>query len=257
MKYLVLALLWSSEACSWGSIGHRVVAQLAEQRLSPVAKARLKTILVKDSLADVSNWPDMIRSDEQWHHASPWHYVTVEDSKTYTPSEAAKHGDVINAIEKFSAQLANKKSTSEEKRQAVAFLVHFVGDIHQPLHVGRGDDKGGNTIDMNWFGEAVNLHQIWDEKLIEQEKLSYSEYVRFVDKAPDNQKKLWEKTPLFGWAEESKALREKVYSYPAKRSKYWEYEYRYRMMPIVNERLQQAGVRLATLLNGIFRAPKH
>lgn len=252
MKILFFIFLIPLKAWSWGSIGHRVVAQIAEKNLSPISQARLKLILGKDSLADVANWPDFVRSDKKWHHADPWHYVTVEDGKSYSAKEASKSGNIIEAIERFSKELADPKTSPEKKRYAVAFLVHFVGDIHQPLHVGRGADKGGNTIELKWFGRKSNLHQIWDEKMIDMEKLSYSEYVRFIDKANDEQKKKWAKTPLFGWAEESMSYRELVYSYPTKRNPYWEYEYRFKALPVVNLRLQQAGVRLATLLNNIL-----
>lgn len=254
---MILLSLWlqlvTQSAHAWGPIGHRVIAELADERLSPVAKARLKSILGKESLADVANWPDLVRSDPAWRHADPWHYVTVEDAKSYDPKSANPNGDVIEAIERFSRELAQPKTTVEKQRQAVAWLVHLVGDIHQPLHVGRGADRGGNEIQLKWFGKKTNLHSIWDEKLIEMEQLSYSEYVRFVNKASDEEKLSWSKTPLFGWALESQGLRGQVYSYPKKDSKYWEYDYRYRMQPILQQRLQQAGVRLATLLNGVLR----
>ena len=253
MKLLILCLLWSGQVLAWGSIGHRVVAQLAEERLSPNAKARLRVILGRDTLADIANWPDAIRSDSRWVMADPWHYVTIEDGQSYNPTTANTKGDVIQAIERFKRELIDAKSTALQKREAVAFLVHFVADVHQPLHVGRGADRGGNSIELKWFRASSNLHQIWDEKLIEMERLSYREYARFIDKASEEQKVAWGRVGLLGWAEESKALRTQVYNFPSTRARNWEYNYRYQMMPIVHERLQQAGVRLAALLNESLR----
>lgn len=251
--FLLLTLL-SFDVEAWGPLGHRVVAQLAQNRLTPTTKARLALILGKDELVDVANWADMVRSDEAWRKADPWHYVSVEDGKSYDPKTASKDGDVIWAIEKFAADLSNPKTQAQQKREAVAFLVHFLGDLHQPLHVGRAGDKGGNTIELKWFGKTTNLHHVWDEELLSMEQLSYTEYARFIDKASDEQKKAWEKTPLLGQAEESQALRDVVYSFPSARGKYWEYQYRYKVLPLAHQRLQQAGVRLAALLNGILAA---
>lgn len=255
MKFLWMALFFSTSVLAWGPIGHRVVAQLAEARLSPVARAKIKVLLGKQTLADVANWPDLIRSDPKWEHAAPWHYVTVEDGKSYDPKSVSKQGDVIEAIERFTRYLADPKYPQDKKAEAVKFLVHFVGDIHQPLHVGRGEDHGGNMIALDWFGREVNLHTIWDEKIIQMEELSYTEYVRLIDKATAADEKEWASTPLIGWAEESMALRPQVYEYPEKREpKKWEFVYLFKNQPTINHRLLQAGVRLAALFNHVFKA---
>jgi len=253
MKWLLLSFLVAQSAGAWDNTGHRVVAQLAETQLSPIAQAKLKLILGKESLADLANWADWIKSDPQWQHAWHWHFLSVEDGKSYDPKDASKSGDVIDAIQRFSRELADAKMPPHKRREAVAFLVHFVGDIHMPLHVGRAADQGGNKIELNWFGSDTNLHSIWDNKLIQMENLSYTEYAKLLGKTSEAQRAEWAKTPLMGWAEESMALRELVYSYPEKREKGWEWAYRFKALPVVHLRMQQAGTRLATLLNGIFR----
>jgi len=117
-----------------------------------------------------------MRSDPAWHHASPWHYVNIGDDETYETAQKNPEGDVVEAIQRLTGVLRDSQATPQDKVVAVKFLVHFVGDIHQPLHVGRHDDQGGNTIQVQWFGAPSNLHKVWDEQLIEAQKLSFSEF---------------------------------------------------------------------------------
>ncbi len=252
MKCLwLLSLITLNAAYAWGPIGHRVVGEIAQQRLKPEVAKKVSEILEKRTLPDVANWADLIRSDPAWKKASPWHYVSIEDSKKYKDIAPVKEGDVIWAVEHFSEVLKNKKSTPKDLREAISFLVHFIGDLHQPLHVGRKADLGGNTISLKWFGKKTNLHEIWDEKIIELEQLSYTEYAAFLERSIEINKS-WEKDPLMTWIAESQALRPLVYDFPAKPARYWEYEYRFKTHKILNERLMQAGIRLASVLNEIL-----
>ena len=144
------------------------------------------------------------------------------------------------------------------KMVALTFLVHFVGDAHQPLHVGRGGDLGGNKVAVNWFGELSNLHKVWDEGLIESEHLSFSEYARFIDHPTQEDIKSWQSAAVDEWAKESIALRYQVYEIWAQTSRTnhlpdLSYQYAYNNVPVIKQRLVQAGVRLAGLLNAIFK----
>jgi hypothetical protein len=129
-----------------------------------------------------------------------------------------------------------------------------MGDIHQPLHVGRADDQGGNANKLTWFGVSTNLHEIWDEKLIEMEKMSYSDYALFVDKRDNTRESVWAQAPIAVWMQESMAMRSLVYdNIPALTPentlpKYWEYKYYYKVSATMNQRMLMAGVRLAALL---------
>lgn len=251
MKHLILLFCFSTSAFAFGPIGHRVVAEIAQQKLSPKKLQIINEIIAPDKLPDLANWPDMIRSDPAWRKASPWHYVSIEDKETYAKSKKNPEGDVITAIQNFKKVVTNKKSTKAQKKEAIAFLTHFIGDLHQPLHVGRASDRGGNTITLKWFGRKTNLHEIWDDKMIEMEQLSYTEYVLMINKADPKLESQWAKDSLMTWIEESQKLRPLVYSYPAKATKYWEYEYRYKMQNILNERLLKAGIRLAATLEDL------
>ncbi len=250
MKHLLLPALLLSAApvWAWGPLGHRIVGQLAENRLSPAAKDKLRAILGKETLADVANWPDFVRSDPAWKKADPWHYVSVEDGKKYGDKRPSPDGDVLVAMKTFREVVTDPKAPVTKRRDAVAFLVHFVGDVHQPLHVGRAGDRGGNTIELRWLGEKTNLHWIWDSKLLEVEQMSYSDYVRFIDKASPEQEKAWAEVPVSGWTQEAMALRPLVYGFPTKPRAGWEWAYRFKALPVAHEQLLKAGVRLAAML---------
>jgi hypothetical protein len=256
MKLSILAVLalLSFNAWSWGTIGHRVVGHLADQRLTKTTKLKVAALLGKETLADVANWADWIKSDANWRHANPWHYISIADDKKLSETQRAEEGDIAQAIERFTVELKNKKLSNEKRREALAFLVHLIGDLHMPLHVGRKEDAGGNKISLKWFGRKTNLHEIWDEKIIEMEKMSYRDYAAWIDKASTSDEKKWRATDLSVWMQESQDLRELVYSFPKEKKlpPYWEYEYRYRTYLVLNQRLLQAGVRLAAHLEKIL-----
>ncbi|MBY0518177.1 MAG: S1/P1 nuclease [Bacteriovoracaceae bacterium] len=256
MKNIILITLslWSLGAWAWGNIGHRVVAQIAESRLTPKTLAKVYQLTGKETLADIANWPDWIKSDENWPQASIWHYVSIPDGQTYNDIPHSAKGDIIQAIEKFSKEVGDTTLSKEKRWEALAFLVHLVGDIHQPLHAGKSDDQGGNLLKMTWFEHNSNLHEVWDEKVIEMEKLSYTDYVAFIDKKDRSRETVWSQAPLMVWLEESIAMRSFVYdSLPVvpvgdPMPKAWEYKYYYKVSKRLNERLLMAGVRLAALL---------
>ncbi len=249
---MILSVL-SFNAFGWGNIGHRVVGKIAESRLSPAALAKVYAITGKDTLADLANWPDWIKSDESWAHASVWHYVSIPDGQTYEDITRNPQGDIVQAIERFSKEIGDASLSRQKRREALAFLVHLMGDIHQPLHVGRVEDQGGNATKLTWFGVNTNLHEVWDEKLVEMEKMSYSDYALFIDKKDTVRENAWRTAPIAVWMAESMAMRSLVYdNIPATTQdglpKYWEYKYYYKVSAAMNQRMLIAGVRLAALL---------
>jgi hypothetical protein len=252
-KATLVLLLVPALAFSWGKTGHRVVGQIAENHLSPKAAKAVRELLGPDSLAEVSNWADEIRSDPSWKRADPWHYVNIPDGETYETMSKNPAGDVIVALKKFEATLRNPAAPKEERIQALKFMVHMIGDLHQPLHAGKRDDLGGNRVSVHWFRsvEATNLHTVWDDLIIEQEKLSFTEWTRFLDHPTAAEVKDWQATSYAGWMEESFKLRDRCYDFKPELP--LSYEYVYKSMPIVKQRLLQAGVRLAGTLNHIFQ----
>ena len=250
-KILLLSFLIFAFANSygWGSTGHRVVGMVASKHLNAKAKKNLIKLLGQNSLAEVSNWMDEIRSDSTWNYTSDWHWVTIETGKTYEESPKNPKGDVIATLEKIISEL--KKHTLDQKTEVeyIKMLVHLVGDIHQPLHVGCCDDQGGNKVKVKWFGRETNLHSVWDSGMIDDTKLSYSELAGFLDEPDAATLAAWQKKPLLDWAYESMSFRKQVYNIGDGNLSY---KYSYKNLSLVYERLNQAGIRLAGVLNEIY-----
>lgn len=248
--FLVLCLL-SFDALSWGKIGHRIVGEIAERELNSKAQKEIKKILGHESLSQVSNWPDLMKSNSSFDKYGSWHYVSVSDESSYSKSKKDPNGDIITALNHCEKILRAKTSTLVDKQFALKYLVHLAGDIHQPLHVGRKKDHGGNKIKLYWFGQRTNLHKIWDEDLIELQKLSYTEYTDYIYHVSPDQRKVWNETPALIWARESHSLRSQVYDFKAKKN--WEWDYNYKNISTLNSRMLMAGVRLGGLLNNIYK----
>ena len=253
MKYkvtLILFLFLALKASSWGLTGHRTIGQIAEYHLSKKAKKEVQKILGTETLADVANWLDFIKSEPAYDYMKPWHYVTIPDGQTYATAAKAPEGDVIWAINNFIGQLKSDTLTREEQQFAIKALVHFIGDIHQPLHVGTGTDRGGNDVKVKYFWENSNLHRVWDSGMIDKQQLSYTEWVLRINHATTEQVAQWQAASVNDWALESMALRDSAYKIGA--DKNLSYRYNYDHIAQVEQRLLQAGVRLAGVLNDIF-----
>lgn len=241
-------------AWSWGATGHRVVGAIAQRHLSESAAAGVGDLVGPAGLARVADWPDDIRSDAVLgKDKETWHYVTIPDGETYETVEKEPKGDIVERIRHFEAVLRDPATEREARWDALAWLVHLVGDVHQPLHVGREGDAGGNAVLVLWFGEPSNLHRVWDSEMIDRTHLSFSEIVGFIDHPTPEEVETWQASDLLDWVVESMALREQVYDLGDRKLGYG---YRYKNRPVVERRLLQAGVRLAGLLNAIFAPPR-
>lgn len=156
-------------ASAWGAEGHRLIAEVAEGQLTAAARAEIDRLLAVEpgaTLASVSTWADEVRSPSTAH----WHYVNFQRDVNcrYEPVRSCLQGScVVGAIERQLAVLASKAS-DDERLKALKYVVHFVADVHQPLHAGFADDRGGNTYQLQAHGRGTNLHALWDSGLIKQ-----------------------------------------------------------------------------------------
>ena len=253
-KRQVLSLiLFSAHAFSWGRLGHRITGQVAYENLNDQAKKVVNTLSPTESLANISNYPDFIKSDpvmrKKYNH---WHYVspTAKTSIKKYIKDNPKKENIIFGIKHFITILKNQKATPADRTFALKFLAHLVGDIHQPLHVGHAHDRGGNSVKLNWFTKKTNLHAIWDESMIQMQELSFTEYTAEIKQRFSNRSDFNLTLDPIVWAQESNDYLPKVYAYKAK--KYWEYDYNYQHIEFLNERLYLGGMRLAKLLNSIL-----
>lgn len=250
-KILIAQLLVLACLCSygWGPTGHRATGLVAEKYLTKKAKKELLRILNDQSLAMASTWMDEIRSDSTYDYMSDWHWVTIQDGQTYDQSEKNPNGDIIQTLERIIAALKSKKLTPKEETQHIKILAHLVGDIHQPLHVGGGNDRGGNDVKVTWFRNDSNLHRIWDSDMIDDTRLSYTELGESLEKPDAVKLTAWQKATVRDWATESMSYRSRIYDYGNGKLGY---KYAYDNFDIVRLRLLQSGVRLAGLLNEIY-----
>ncbi len=254
MKKIVCILLFIplfvAQAMAWGQNGHRAVGLIAEQHLSKKAKKNIAKLLQDNSLAEVSVWMDDIKSDTAYNHTHDWHWVTIPAGMKYEQTEKNPNGDIIMTIERLVEELKTNKLTPAQHTEYLKYLVHLVGDLHQPLHVGKEGDSGGNAVKLQWFGQNSNLHRVWDSDMIDGKNLSFTELAQFVGTPSKNQVKAWQATGVRDWAYESVSYREQVYNIPADGR--LGYRYSYDNFSIVEQRILQAGVRLAGLLNEIY-----
>ena len=232
--------------------GLPATARLAlwQQHLGKKAKKAVYRILGTESLAIASTWMDDVRSDHAWDHTRDWHWVTIPDGGTYASAERNPKGDVVEAIGRMQALLRSDTVPAERKREHLRMLIHMVGDMHQPLHVGRGDDKGGNDLQVQWMKKGSNLHRVWDSEMIELEGLSYTELAASLDHPTREQVKAWQEGTVAQWAEENIPLRPDIYA--VEPGDNLGYEYKYRNWATVRQQLLKGGIRLAALLNAIY-----
>ncbi len=255
-KLLLAALLLSIYGFSanddWGKTGHRATGQIADTYLTKKAKRAVNRLLKGHSLAFVSTYADDIKSDDRYREYSPWHYVNFSFDKKYEEETPSEYGDLVQGIHKCLKVLKDKEASNEEKEFYLKMLVHFIGDLHQPLHVGRGEDKGGNDIQVRWFKEGSNLHRVWDSDMIDYYGMSYTELSSNAAPLSKTQIETIKNGNVLDWVHESQALAKKVYA-SANAGEKLGYKYMYNYFPMVRTQLQKGGIRLATILNEIFR----
>ncbi len=255
-RIFILLTMLPSFAYSWGPLGHRVVGLIAESRISPRTEQAVRALLGNESLSDVANWADSLKSTGQYRKAVWYHFEKIPDNYLYLqnlkalPDWQKQKGGVVTAILEANKVLRDTRAPFEEKRDALKFLVHFVGDIHQPLHTGRPEDNGGVKVKVIWFGEESNLHRLWDSSMIYSGHRPKSdiEYLEYLERTFQNHQVRTE-MDVEAWLNESLALREAAYDkiYETNQTLYQKLH-----LPEVDRRIYESGLRLADMLNQIF-----
>ena len=249
-------LFISLHSSAWGLLGHRIVGEIADTYLTKKARNEVYSILGNESIAMSSNWADFIKSNPAYNYLYNWHFInldgglTEEQFNNYLVSDTAV--DAYTKINFLVAELKNRQLEAETKRLYLKLLIHIVGDIHQPLHVGRLQDLGGNKIKVLWFKDSSNLHQVWDERLINFQQLSYTEYARAINYTTKELVQQWQGMSLANWIYQSYLLAQKIYADIQHPDQKLDYKYNYEYLGILNQQLLQGGVHLAGLLNEIF-----
>lgn len=275
--FLLILTLSFTNAYAWGPAGHRIVAEVAQNNLSTEAKNMILEIQAELNLAKIATYPDDMKSapdkktfiwakcknnkcidyQQLWKDTYNWHFVSVKDD--------FKSFDNLNAKIRIQEAIDILKYSDNNltKRGALSWLVHLVGDIHQPLHDGRSSDMGGNTIWVKFFNKPYNLHQIWDSKMIDYFALSYTEYSNFLSTSTDyitsidgyfsnKNYKIFATDNLDEMLQNSLKEVQNIYSgLPKDRN--LGFDYIYQNSTILNKQLLTAGISLAMILNNIAK----
>jgi hypothetical protein len=258
MKKLYVFVVFAVILISWGAVGHRTVGSIAQKHLTPKALAGVRDLLGGQSLSDVANWADSVRSLPAYKQTGPWHYINLPlglDSVAFKNRvENMLEANVYSALVAQMRLITDNTVSRERKVDALKFIVHFVGDLHQPMHVSREEDKGGNTIQLNYDGQGTNLHAVWDSKLIDHTGLDYQQLAAKYDNASAAQIRQWQNDPVVKWMWESYQITGKLYAeVDSMHGRSIGQAYYDEHIATVALRLEQAGVRLAGLLNVLFR----
>jgi hypothetical protein len=256
----VTSLLSTSYTYAYGSLGHEIVGEIATSHLCARAAGEVEQLLDGESLGRASRWPDWIRKEPKWRKSRPWHFINVADNDHISAVTGRSEGDVIWAIEKFRDELADQSLSDLKRAEALRFLAHFIADVHQPLHVGRYEDRGGNKVAVIFDGRKSNLHKFWDAQwLLKMDRSSrdvdMAGHIASINALGVEHSDVLQSTGVLDWARESKALRPKVYAFgaapPGEAARLGD-QYSAAALNISRERLAAAGIRLAGTLNDIF-----
>lgn len=263
--FLVTLCLFPALAHAWGAVGHRTIGLLAQERLNPQAAAWVQNLLGKETLADVASWADNVRGNGSYRQTTWYHFEKISDSTRFLdhvqglPDWQKAKGGIITAILEAEQVLRDSSRPQTERADALRFLVHFVGDLHQPLHSGRPEDNGGSKIRLDWNGTETTLHHVWDTSMIQTGHADIIDLIdlesglpnstrRYADWLTRNFEKARFQTEnnLEAWLDESLQIRTGAYD-PLYRDNQAEYQRQH--LPEVDQRIFVAGLRLARMVN--------
>ena len=241
----------SNATDDWGSTGHRVIGEIANNYLNGKAKRNIRKLLKRKSLAFVSTFGDEIKSDRRYNEFYTWHFINMPLESDYESSKKHPDGDLVTGIEYCKKIIQDKNSSDDDKAFYLKLLIHLVGDLHQPMHIGLEEDRGGNDFKLQWFYEDSNLHRVWDTQMINSFGMGYIELAENADVLSRTQVKAMQEGTIIDWANETHELSREVYK-SAKPDENLRYRYSYNHFKTVRSQLQLSGVRLAKILNDLF-----
>lgn len=255
MKRSFISIFMSAMAVTafgWGQKGHDVTAYIAENHLTPVTRAAVDSILEGKSMVYWANWLDNASHTKPYAFTKTWHYKNVDEGDRYEEAQANPAGDAVTAIKAQIETLSTPDTPIEESRLAMKILVHVVGDLHQPLHMGHATDLGGNRVKVKYFGRDNNLHSVWDSSIPESaHKWGYTEWQQQIDRAPVEVQAEIVSGTVDDWAKETIGICNNVYKYFSERDNI-SYNEVADWTPTVEKQFLTGGLRLAHVLNLIF-----
>lgn len=250
--FVQILLVSAISAFGWGQKGHDVTAYIAERHLTPQAKEKVNEILGGKSIVYWANWLDNASHTRPYAYTKTWHYKNVDEGVRYEEAPANPAGDIVTAIKSQIETLSTPAVTPEQQELALKILVHIVGDMHQPLHMGHATDLGGNRVKVRFFGRDTNLHSVWDTNIAESgHKWSYSEWQQQLDRVTPEEEESIVSGTIDDWAKEGVNLAGMVYR-ETKTGDNMSYNEVVYWTPVVETQFLHGGLRLAHILNTLF-----
>lgn len=258
MKYVSIALvsaivLFSSfRAMGWGQKGHDVTAYIAEQHLTPATRAVVDSLLEGKSMVYWANWLDNASHTPDYAYTKTWHYKNIDAGERYEEAQANPSGDAVTAIKSRLEILRDPHSSYADRQLAMKILVHVVGDLHQPMHLGHATDLGGNRVKVKFHGRDANLHGIWDTNIPEAaHKWSFTEWQMMIDRESSD----YERSIVLGtvddWAKQTVNIATAIYNETPEGTNV-SYNEIARWTPVIEQQFLNGGLRLAHLLNSLY-----
>ena len=253
LPVIAISAFTALQGLSWGQKGHDTVAFIAENHLTPATKAMVDSLFDGKSIVYYSNWLDNASHSPEYAYSKTWHYKNIDADETFRSARVNPDGDVVQAIYSQSAVLADPDIVKDQKALALKMIVHLVGDLHQPMHMGHASDLGGNRWNVKFFGSPANLHSIWDSRVLGSgHKWSYTEWQQQIDRADSvTTAEILTNAYPENWAEQSYEIAKKIYETTPVNTDI-KYDYIAEWTPVIEKQLLSGGLRLADLLNTVF-----
>ncbi|WP_297057667.1 S1/P1 nuclease [uncultured Duncaniella sp.] len=247
-----MSLSVAISAFAWGQKGHDVTAYIAEQHFTPATLAAVTDLLDGMSPVYWANWLDNASHTPEYAYSKTWHYKNVDADKTYWTQPEQPGGDIVQALRMNIGILSDSTKSQDERGLALKMVIHLMGDLHQPMHMGHATDRGGNGVKLRYFGRDANLHGIWDSNLVESaHKWGYTEWQQQLDRLPEETEVVTVGGNLDDWAQKTVAISRQVYAaMPAGTNV--SYNEVAEWAPVIEAQLLIGGLRLAHVLNSIY-----
>lgn len=250
--FTIISLMTVLSGWAWGQKGHDVVASIAERHLTAAAADSVKDIFDGMSLVYWANWLDNASHTPDYSYTKTWHYKNIDAGQDYDSVPPLASGDVVTATREQIAVLRSPASTRSQKQLALKILVHVLGDMHQPMHMGHASDRGGNNVQVRFFDRGTNLHSVWDGSLLNSgHSWTFTEWTEQLDRLSPEAEAAETQGNIDDWAKQTYSIATDVYNYFPSGSKisynqiaYW--------TPTIEKQLLRGGLRLATVLNAIY-----
>ena len=227
------------------------MAFIAEKHLDANVLAHVEKILGNHSLVYYSNWLDNASHTDKFAYTKTWHYKNIDVDESYDNARLNPKGDVVRAITDIANSLKEGNLAPEKEKFHLMTLIHLMGDLHQPMHLGHADDRGGNKHNVIFFNRNSNLHSVWDNALQSAHKWSYAEWQREIDRINESSFEAITAGSVDDWGRDTWKVAEKVYVGTPAGCKI-SYDYVAEWTPVIEQQFLKGGCRLAALLNSIY-----